>query len=103
MKFIENNTYTLQTDYYNSVKLVCTYVEDGVAYFHSKTTQDVWNIPTELSYKLILKTQKLYQWNCAYRSWDSVENTLSEEAVDDVWSKRMGKGSDYYSGIRQGD
>jgi|SRR5690606_5276561 len=101
MKFIENNTYTLQTDYYNSVKVVCTYVEDAVAYFHSKTTQDVWNVPTELSYKLVLKTQKLYQWNCAYMSWDSVENTLSEETVDDVWSKRMGNGSDYYSGIGQ--
>lgn len=105
MKFIENNTYTLQTDYYNSVKVVCTYVEDGVAYFHSKTTQDVWNVPTELSYKLILKTQKLYQWNCAYISWDSVENTLSEDplgnTVDDVWSKRVGNGSDYYSGIGQ--
>jgi len=103
MKFIENNTYTLQTDYYNSVKVVCTYVEDGVAYFHSKTTQDVWNVPTELSYKLVIKTQKLYQWNYAYISWDCVENTLSEETVDDVWSKRMGSQSYSYDRMNQGD
>lgn len=32
MKFIENNMYTLQTDYYNSVKVVCTYIEDNTVW-----------------------------------------------------------------------
>lgn len=104
MKFIENNTYTLQTDYYNSVKVVCTYVEDGIAYFNSQDTQYMHDGDARVYYKVVLKTGKLYKWCQDYVSWDSIENTLSEETVDDVWSKRMGNGSDYYyyySGIGQ--
>lgn len=96
MKFIENNTYTLQTDYYNSVKVVCTYVEDNTVYFQYTGSTSSFH-----DYKLNQKTKKLYVWNSKFSSWDSVENTLSEEAVEDVWSKRMGNGSDYYSGIGQ--
>lgn len=96
MKFIENNTYTLQTDYHNSVKVVCTYVEDNTVYFQYTGSTSSFH-----DYKLNQKTQKLYVWNSKFSSWDSVENTLSEETVDDVWSKRMGNGSDYYSGIGQ--
>lgn len=91
MKFIGNNKYTLQTDYYNSVKVVCTYVEDGMAYFISKGVASLTD-----NYKLHLKTNKLYKFHSVYMSWDSIENTLSEETVDDLWSKRMGNGSDYY-------
>lgn len=98
MKFIENNTYTLQTDYYNSVKVVCTYVEDNTVWFKSSFSgHQIF----EDSYKLNRKTNKLYKLNNVFSSWDSVENTLSEETVEDVWSKRMGNGSDYYSGIGQ--
>lgn len=100
MKFIENNMYTLQTDYYNSVKVVCTYVEDNTVYFQYTGSTSSFH-----DYKLNQKTQKLYVWNSKFSSWDSVENTLSEDplgnTVDDVWSKRMGNGSDYYSGIGQ--
>ena len=101
MKFIENNMYTLQTDYYNSVKVVCTYVEDTKAYFRLSTDKDSLGA----DYRLDLKSNKLYHWSSKYASWDSIENTLSEDplgsTVDDVWSKRMGNGSDYYSGIGQ--
>lgn len=100
MKFIENNMYTLQTDYYNSVKVVCTYIEDNTVYFQYTGSTSSFH-----DYKLNQKTQKLYVWNSKFSSWDSVENTLSEDplgnTVDDVWSKRMGNGSDYYSGIGQ--
>lgn len=93
MKFIENNTYTLQTDYYNSVKVVCTYVEDNTVWFKSSFSgHQIF----EDSYKLNRKTNKLYKLNNVFSSWDSVENTLSEESVDDLWSKRMSNGSDYY-------
>lgn len=98
MKFIENNTYTLQTDYYNSVKVVCTYVEDNTVYFQYTGSTSSFH-----DYKLNQKTQKLYVWNSKFSSWDSIENTLSEDTIEDVWSKRMGNGSDYYSGIGQGD
>ncbi len=98
MKFIENNTYTLQTDYYNSVKLVCISNAAGLVYFEDKSKGSYL---LNDNYKLVIKTSKLYKWNDRFKSWDSVENTLSEETVGDVWSKRMGNGSDYYNGIGQ--
>lgn len=101
MKFIENNTYTLQTDYYNSVKVVCTYVEDNTVWL---VQQSPFGFLGNLSeYKLDRKTNKLYKFNQPFASWDSVENTLSEEAVEDVWSKRMGYQSYSYDGMDQGD
>lgn len=102
MKFIENNTYTLQTDYYNSVKVVCTYVEDNTVWLVQYVNPMSAVIDSQ-HYKLNRKTNKLYKLNNVFSSWDSIENTLSEETVEDVWSKRMGNGSDYYSGIGQGD
>lgn len=101
MKFIENNTYTLQTDYYNSVKLVCTYVEDNTVWL-VQYANPMSAVIDSNHYKLDRKTNKLYKLNNVFSSWDSIENTLSEETVEDVWSKRMGNGSDYYySGIGQ--
>lgn len=102
MKFIENNTYTLQTDYYNSVKVVCTYVEDNTVWLVQYANPMSAVIDSQ-HYKLNRKTNKLYKLNNVFSSWDSVENTLSEEKVEDMWSKRMSNGSDYYSGIGQGD
>lgn len=101
MKFIENNIYTLQTDYYNSVKVVCTYVEDNTVWL-VQYANPMSAVIDSNHYKLDRKTNKLYKLNNVFSSWDYVENTLSEETVDDVWSKRMGNGSDYYSGIGQG-
>lgn len=100
MKFIENNIYTLQTDYYNSVKVVCTYVEDNTVWLVQYANPMSAVIDSQ-HYKLDRKTNKLYMLNSKFSSWDSVENTLSEETVGDVWSKRMGNSSDYYSGIGQ--
>lgn len=101
MKFIENNTYTLQTDYYNSVKVVCNYVEDNTVWFVHSDSGAYKDMKDVTYYKLTKKTGKLYKFNNSFSTWDSIENTLSEETVEDVWSKRMGKGSDYYSGIEQ--
>lgn len=101
MKFIENNTYTLQTDYYNSVKVVCTYVEDNTVWLVQYDNPMSAVIDSQ-HYKLNRKTNKLYKLNNVFSSWDSIENTLSEETVEDVWSKRRANGSDYYSGIGQG-
>ena len=79
MKFIENNTYTLQTDYYNSVKVVCTYVEDNTVWFRS--FYPVHQVIGDDHYKLNRKTNKLYMLNSKFSSWDSVENTLSEDPL----------------------
>lgn len=103
MKFIENNIYTLQTDYYNSVKVLCTYVEDNTIWLSSVvqgTLSQAWPSGRR-HYKLDRKTNKLYHLNTICSTWGSIENTLSEETVEDVWSKRMGNGSDYYSDIEQ--
>lgn len=102
MKFIENNTYTLQTDYYNSVKVVCTYVEDNTVWFVEYVNSMSAVIDSQ-HYKLNRKTNKLYKLNNKFSSWDCVENTLSEETVEDVWSKRMGYQSYSYDGMNQGD
>ena len=98
MKFIENNTYTLQTDYYNSVKVVCISNAGGLVYLEDKSKGSYL---LNDNYKLVIKTSKLYKWNDRFKSWDSIENTLSEETVEDVWSKRIGNGSDYYSNVGQ--
>ena len=100
MKFIENNIYTLQTDYYNSLKVVCISNADGLIYLEDKSKGSYL---LNDNYKLVIKTSKLYKWNDRFKSWDSIDNTLSEETVEDVWSKRMGNDPDYYSGIGQGD
>jgi len=93
MKFIENNTYTLQTDYYNSVKVVCTWVTYNTAYF--KLSADDQSLGSD--YRVDIQSKKLHKWDSKGASWDLIENTLSEETVDDVWSKRVGNGSDCYS------
>lgn len=102
MKFIENNTYTLQADKglapYNSVKVVCNYVEGNTVYFQYTGSTSSFH-----DYKLNQKTQKLYVWNSKFSSWDSIENTLAEETVEDVWSKRMVSQSYSYDGMNQGD
>ena len=104
MKFIENNTYTLQTDKglapHNSVKVVCTSNADGLVYLEDKSKGSYL---LNDNYKLVIKTLKLYKWNDKFKSWDSIENTLSEETVEDVWSKRMGYQSYSYDGMNQGD
>lgn len=110
MKFIENNTYTLQTDKglapYNSVKVVCTYVEDNTVWFVEYLNPTAAVIDSQ-HYKLNRKTNKLYKLNNVFSSWDSIENTLSEDPLgsttDDVWSKRMGYQSYSYDGMSQGD
>lgn len=99
MKFIENNTYTLQTDYYNSVKVVCTWVTYNTAYF--KLSTDDHSLGSD--YRVDIQSKKLHKWNSKYHSWDLIENTLSEDTVEDVWSKRMGNQSYSYDGMNQGD
>lgn len=99
MKFIENNTYTLQTDYYNTVKVVCTWVTYNTAYF--KLSTDDQSLGSD--YRVDIQSKKLHKWNSKVCSWDLIENTLSEETIDDVWSKRMDYQSYSYDGMNQGD
>ena len=88
MTYTEGTKYKLQADYYESIILQCTYVEDNTVWFKVLTTDN-----SEHTYKLTKKTNKVYYWNNLYMSWDNIENTLSEHTADDIWSKRTVNGS----------
>ena len=98
MNYLEGNQYKLQADYYESIILECTYVEDNTVWFKSSFSG---HKIFEDHYKLNRKTDKLYKLNNVFSSWDTVENTLSEYSADDIWSKRTGNGGGdgYYSGV----
>ena len=87
MNYQEGSIYKLQHDYYESLKIECTYIEDNTIWFVANKLSVAFNI-TPSYYKLNRKTNKLYRLNEVYSSWDTVENTLSEVGVEDVWSKR---------------
>lgn len=88
MNFSEGSYYKLQKDYYEHIKLECVWVEYSYVYFKYPGIVDPMHIGAD--YKLELKTNKLYKWNTQYIGWDTVENTLSDYGVEDIWSKRTG-------------
>jgi hypothetical protein len=62
----------------NSLRLVCTYIEDNTVWFKS----DSYPISdTTLLYKLERKSNKLYVFNTKVQAWDGVEGSLSEGGV----------------------
>lgn len=95
MTYTEGTKYKLQADYYESILLTCTYVEDNKAYF--KLHSDDQSLGSD--YRLDIQSKKLHKWNTRCMSWDNIENTLSEYSADDVWGKRTGNGGGdgYYS------
>jgi hypothetical protein len=102
MNIVEGSTYKLQADYYESILLISTYVEDNKAYF--KLDSDDQSLGSD--YRLDIKSKKLHYWNSKCMSWDLIENTLCGYTTEDVWSKRAGSGGGggYYNGnIGQGD
>ena len=101
MEYSEGKTYKLQADYYESIKLQCTYVEGAIVWLQNANSVNVF---ASTDYKLNQKTNKLYKWNDKFQTWDSIENTLSEHSDDDdVWTKRTGNQSYSYDGMNQGD
>lgn len=64
----EGDTYTLEVSYWNKTTLKCTFVSDNHAFFKAMYCEN--------SYKLNLKTNKLYVWNSMYSSWDNVQEKL---------------------------
>ena len=101
MTYLEGTKYKLQADYYESILLECTYVEDNTVWFVQRSPYAF--CPDLGSYKLDKKTNKLYWLNQGFSIWETIENPPSEHTADDVWSKRtQNGGDDYYSGIGQG-
>lgn len=73
IQFKTDTVYTL-----NSLRLICTYIEDNTIWLksHNYPASD-----TILLYKLERKTNKLYVFNTKVQAWDSVEGSLSEEGA----------------------
>lgn len=101
MTYTEGTKYKLQADHYESIILTCTWVTYTTAYF--KLNSDDMSLGSD--YRLDIKSKKLYKWNSKYMSWDLIENTLSENSAEDIWSKRIRNGGSdgYYSGVNQND
>ena len=99
MTYTEDTNYKLQVDYYESILLTCTYVEDNKAYF--KLDSDDMSLGSD--YRLDIKSKKLHKWNSKCMSWDLIENTLSEYSTDDIWTKRTGNQTYSYDGMNKGD
>lgn len=101
MNFSEGSYYKLQKDYYEHIKLECTYVEGNTVWLIHRFNCVDPSGADSVHYKLDRKTNKLYKLNVAYSSWDTVENTLSEYGAEDIWSKRTGVESYHYDGSEQ--
>ena len=70
IQFKTDAVYTL-----NSLKLICTYIEDNTVWLKSDSYP---SSDTTLLYKYDRKTKKLYVFNTRVQAWDSVEGSLSE-------------------------
>lgn len=103
IQFKESTTYKLQADYYESIVIECVYVEDNTVWFVQRPPYAF--CPDLGSYKLDRKTNTAYWLNQGFSIWETIENTLSENTAEDIWSKRIGNGGGdgYYSGCGQGD
>lgn len=84
IQFKTDAVYTL-----NSLKLVCTYIEDNTIWLKSDSYPAS---DTTLLYKLERKSGKLYVFNTKVQAYDLVENTLFEYGPSEIWDFRM-KGS----------
>lgn len=79
IQFKTDAVYTL-----NSLKLLCTYIEDNTVWFSTASILKSDSYPksdTTLLYKYDRKKGKLYVFNTKVQAWDSVEGRLSEEGV----------------------
>ncbi len=89
IQFKTNTVYTLSSRGL-VFKLECTYIEENTVWFvcndYKPSTVDGMHCKDH--YKLDRKTSKLFKLNNAFSSWDSIENTLSEDKVEDIWQAR---------------
>lgn len=67
MTYLECTKYKLQADYYESILLECTYVEDNTVWFVQRSPYTF--CPDLGSYKLDRKTNKLYWLNQGFSIW----------------------------------
>lgn len=81
IQFKTGTIYTL-----NSLRLICTYIEDNTIWLKS----DSYPISdTILLYKYDRKKDKLYVFNTNVQAYDWVEGSLSEYGPSEIWDFRM--------------
>lgn len=86
IQFKTDSVYTL-----NSLRLICTYIEDNTIWFSTTSILKSESYPisdTTLLYKYERKTKKLYVFNTKVQAYDLVENTLSEYGPAEIWDFR---------------
>lgn len=88
IQFKTDAVYTL-----NSLRLICTYIEDNTIWLKS----DSYPVSdTILLYKLDRKTNKLYVFNTKVQAYDLVEGTLAEYGATEIWDFRVKGGVSNY-------
>ena len=81
--FKENSRYLLEQGIFNRITLTCTWVTYTTAYLKLADTRCIGADLADYRYEI--KSKKLYVWNGAYQSWDSVEAyTLSAYGSNDA-------------------
>jgi hypothetical protein len=81
IQFKTNTVYTLSSRGL-IFKLECTYIDGTYAYLVNHSPTALYN-----HYKVSLKTNKFYVFNRHLATWDTIENTLSEDKLD-IWQAR---------------
>lgn len=78
MDFKENSKYLLEQSIFNRSILTCHCVQDGIAYL-SDTPPSSQIYTEKVEYKYNIKKERMYVYNRAFATWDSVETyTLTE-------------------------
>lgn len=87
IQFTENSRYLLEQSIFNRAILTCHCVQDGIAYL-SDTPPSSQIYTEKVEYKYNIKRGRMYVFNKAVQTWDTVEEfTVTEYGVSDVMSK----------------
>lgn len=76
MNFKESHKYLLEQSIFNRAILTCHCVQDGYAWLYETITN---NSQPTIAYKYNIKKERMYVFNKAMQTWDSVDNyTIAE-------------------------
>lgn len=72
MNFTEGSKYLLEQSIFNRAILTCHCVQDGYAYLSDTPSSQAYTEKVE--YKYNIKKERVYVFNKAMQTWDSVES-----------------------------
>lgn len=77
IQFKESHKYLIEQSIFNRSILTCHCVQDGWAYLSSESPSQIYTEKVE--YKYNIKKQRMYVFNKAMQTWDSVQEfTVTE-------------------------